>query len=108
MSTKLSRAAVLVLIGVPLALGQESGEQKTQKNVDAQQEIGYKSAQDAEQRKTLLLKDFKPVFMLLAPVDKVDRAKYYVLTFTITSTMHVESAGGCRRNGSSKLWTAQT
>jgi predicted TIM-barrel fold metal-dependent hydrolase len=42
-------------------------------------QIGYKSAADAEQKKTLLLKDFKPVSMLHAPVRQVDRAKFYVV-----------------------------
>src|SRR5258708_38901954 len=42
-------------------------------------EIGYKSAENAEQKKTLLLKDFKPTAMLHAPVHKIDRAKIYVI-----------------------------
>src|ERR1700757_4637390 len=42
-------------------------------------QIGYKSAADAEQKKTLLLKDFKPVSMLHVPVHQVDRAKFYVI-----------------------------
>jgi hypothetical protein len=42
-------------------------------------EIGYKSAENADQKKTLLLKDFKPTAMLHAPVHKVDRARYYVI-----------------------------
>lgn len=41
--------------------------------------IGYKSAADADQKKTVLLKDFKPVSMLHAPVHQVDRAKFYVI-----------------------------
>ena len=45
----------------------------------SQGQIGYKSAADAEQKKTLLLKDFQPVPMLHAPVHDVDRAKYYVI-----------------------------
>ncbi len=45
----------------------------------SQEQIGYKSAADAEQKKTLLLKDFQPVPMLHAPVHNVDRAKYYVI-----------------------------
>ena len=43
------------------------------------QPIGYKSAPDAEQKKTLLLKDFHPRSMLHAPVHQVDRAKFYVI-----------------------------
>jgi predicted TIM-barrel fold metal-dependent hydrolase len=42
-------------------------------------QIGYQSAADAEQNKTLLLKDFKPVSMLHAPVHPVDKAKFYVI-----------------------------
>ncbi len=45
----------------------------------AQGQIGYKSAADADQKKTLLLKDFQPVSMLHAPVHQTDRAKYYVI-----------------------------
>lgn len=45
----------------------------------ASPQIGYKSAADAEQKKTLLLKDFKPVSMLHVPVHQVDRAKFYVI-----------------------------
>jgi predicted TIM-barrel fold metal-dependent hydrolase len=41
--------------------------------------IGYKPAADADQKKTLLLKDFKPTAMLHTSVHKVDRAKYYVI-----------------------------
>jgi uncharacterized protein len=42
-------------------------------------QIGYKSAADAEQKKTLLLRDFKPVSMLRVPVHEVDRAKFYAI-----------------------------
>jgi hypothetical protein len=45
----------------------------------SQEQIGYKSAADAEQKKTLLLKDFQPIPMLHAPVHNIDRAKYYVI-----------------------------
>src|ERR1700733_6316803 len=57
-----------------------SAAQAASKQQDkSQDQIGYKSAGDAEQKKTLLLKDFQPVPMLHAPVHKVDRAKYYVI-----------------------------
>jgi predicted TIM-barrel fold metal-dependent hydrolase len=47
---------------------------------DAQKpQIGYKSAADADQKKTLLLKDFKPDSMLHVPTHSVDRAKFYVI-----------------------------
>ncbi len=42
-------------------------------------QIGYKSAEDADQKKTLLLKDFKPVSMLHVPVHQVEKAKFYVI-----------------------------
>ena len=35
--------------------------------------IGYQTASDADQKKTLLLKDFKPVSMLYLPVHHVGR-----------------------------------
>lgn len=41
--------------------------------------ISYQSAADADKKETLLLRDFHPVSMLHAPVDKVERAKYYVI-----------------------------
>ncbi|OLD14913.1 MAG: hypothetical protein AUI85_12800 [Acidobacteriales bacterium 13_1_40CM_3_55_5] len=41
--------------------------------------MGYKSAAGAEQKKTLLLKDFKPKSMLHTTSHSVDRAKYYVI-----------------------------
>ena len=46
---------------------------------EAQPAIGYKSAADADQTKTLLLKDFKPSSMLHAAAHPVDKAKYYVI-----------------------------
>jgi uncharacterized protein len=42
-------------------------------------EIGYKSAADAEQKKTLLLKDFHPRSMLHGQEHRIERAKYYVI-----------------------------
>jgi predicted TIM-barrel fold metal-dependent hydrolase len=45
----------------------------------SQPSIGYKSAPDAEQKKTLLLRDFKPVSMLHAAAHAVDKAKFYVI-----------------------------
>jgi len=43
------------------------------------QPIGYKVDKNADQKKTLLLKDFKPVSMLHAPVHNIDRARFYVI-----------------------------
>jgi uncharacterized protein len=43
------------------------------------QQIGDKSAADAEEKKTVLLRDFKPVSMLHVPSHKVEKAKFYVI-----------------------------
>ncbi len=57
-----------------------AGAQTTdQSSAQTSAQIGYKSAKDADQKKTLLLKDFHPVSMLHAPVHKIDQAKYYVI-----------------------------
>ena len=45
----------------------------------AQPQIGYKSAADAEQKKTVLLRDFKPVSMLHVPVHQINKSKFYVI-----------------------------
>jgi len=74
---KLSFASVLIVI-VALTLSVQAQNTK-QAPQQTSPQIGYKSAADADQRKTLLLKDFKPTPMLHAPVHKVDRAKYYVI-----------------------------
>ena len=42
-------------------------------------QIGYKSATDAEQKKTLLLRDFHPVSMLHVPTHEISRSKFYVI-----------------------------
>ena len=42
-------------------------------------QIGYKSAADAEQKKTLLLRDFHPVSMLHVPAHEVPKSKFYVI-----------------------------
>jgi predicted TIM-barrel fold metal-dependent hydrolase len=41
--------------------------------------IGYKSAADAEQKKTLLLRDFHPVSMMHVPAHQVPKARFYVI-----------------------------
>ncbi len=66
MSMRLPLATVLLLASVPLALPQDSSQDNDQRTAPMHGQIGYKSAQDADQRKTLLLKDFKPVSMLHA------------------------------------------
>lgn len=55
-----------------------------------QSQIGYKAAAEADQKKTLLLKDFHPVSMLHVPVHQVPKAKYYV----IDVHNHVNDAAG--------------
>jgi uncharacterized protein len=52
--------------------------------------IGYKSAPDANQKKTLLLRDFKPVSMLHAAQHPIAKAKFYV----IDVHNHVNDAAG--------------
>ena len=68
-----------VLFLAVLACRSAPGGENQQPPGPAAGEIGYQSSKEAEQRKTLLLKDFKPVSMLHAPVDQVERAKYYVI-----------------------------
>ena len=63
-----------------LAVGILAWSQTTpQSTGDPQEKIGYKSASDAEQNKTVLLKDFHPRSMLHAPEHNIDRAKFYVI-----------------------------
>src|ERR1700731_3338158 len=56
-----------------------AGAQDTRRSPPQSPEIGYKSAADADQKKTLLLKDFNPTSMLHAAAHKVERGKYYVI-----------------------------
>ncbi len=70
MSAKFTLNTILVLITASVL---------AQNVTPAPPQIGYKSAADADQKKTLLLKDFQPVPMLHAQVHKVDRAKFYVI-----------------------------
>jgi predicted TIM-barrel fold metal-dependent hydrolase len=56
-----------------------AGFAQAQAPIQPASQIGYKSAQDAEQKKTLLLKDFTPESMLHAPVHNIERAKFYVI-----------------------------
>jgi predicted TIM-barrel fold metal-dependent hydrolase len=66
----------LLVVGFALGLTVHSARgQQTQ----PQQQIGYGAAPGAEQKKTLLLRDFHPVQMLHVPVHNIDRAKYYVI-----------------------------
>src|SRR5580693_3054612 len=73
---------MLIRLVLPLSLvfGIAMSAQNPQQQPDSSQEkIGYKSAADAEQKKTLLLKDFQPRSMLHAPEHNIDRAKFYVI-----------------------------
>jgi len=55
-----------------------------------QDQIGYKSDPNADEKKTLLLKDFKPVSMLHAGQHEVQKARFYV----IDVHNHVNDAAG--------------
>src|SRR5689334_21710636 len=72
------RALVFILLSIALAFPQD------------QSQIGYKSDPNAEQKKTILLKDFKPVSRLHVPTHKIEKAKYYV----IDVHSHVNDAQG--------------
>jgi predicted TIM-barrel fold metal-dependent hydrolase len=74
MAIRMSMAYFLLFL--PPWLSAQSAPSRQDKT---QEQIGYKSAADAEQKKTLLLKDFQPVSMLHTAVHNVDRAKYYVI-----------------------------
>jgi len=77
------RAAIFFLMLTALSSAQDPTQ-------GSSPEMGYKSAEDAEQKKTLLLKDFKPVSNLHAAEHKIDRAKFYV----IDMHNHVNDAAG--------------
>jgi uncharacterized protein len=66
---------LFILISASLAMAQASAPQSGTPN----DQIGYKSAANADEKKTLLLKDFHPTPMLHATAHNVDRAKYYVI-----------------------------
>src|SRR5438270_2723126 len=80
MSTRFRKLLIVFTAALIFPFFQNSSAQDSKNSAsDAQEQIGYKSAADAEQKKTLLLKDFKPTSMLHASVHNVDRAKYYVI-----------------------------
>jgi predicted TIM-barrel fold metal-dependent hydrolase len=68
-------AMFLAALLPPLLLSQDPPKPASQPPAS----IGYQTAPDAEQKKTLLLKDFHPRSMLHLPVHDVDRAKFYVI-----------------------------
>src|SRR5581483_4757754 len=77
---RFSWAAPILFIG-SLAVSQQPQQQS---------QIGYQAAPDAEQKKTLLLRDFHPESMLHAPEHQVLRAKYPV--FDVHN--HINDAAG--------------
>jgi uncharacterized protein len=71
----MSKYALAFAVLVVAAAGQNSGPPPA----PTPGQIGYKAAPDADQKKTLLLKDFHPTSMLHAPAHNVERAKFYVI-----------------------------
>ncbi len=68
------KALPLVIVVMLLCSGPASGQSN-----QGQEPIGYQAARDADQRKTLLLKDFHPSSMLHVPAHDVERARFYVI-----------------------------
>jgi uncharacterized protein len=79
MSTRFRTLTVLLLATLAFTSAPGGKPGRRRQAGEAQGEIGYHSMKDADQRKTLLLKDFTPVSMLHVPVDQVERARYYVI-----------------------------
>jgi predicted TIM-barrel fold metal-dependent hydrolase len=74
----LGRYVLLVLLAVgPIAIFAQKPDSANPQSAAGQ--IGYREDPNAEQNKTLLLKDFKPLTMMHAPVHEVPRAKFYVI-----------------------------
>ncbi|HVI10370.1 MAG TPA: amidohydrolase family protein [Candidatus Binatia bacterium] len=73
---KLALFAGIAMLSTALSAAAQSPPSSTSAS---NQQIGYASAADADQKKTLLLKDFQPQSMLHAREHKVDRAKFYVI-----------------------------
>lgn len=71
-ATPLSQALETVVFVLLIAIFSAAAPQE-------KQPIGYQKAENSEQNKTLLLKDFHPVSMLHAQAHEVPRAKYYVM-----------------------------
>ena len=81
--------AVVLLAGSMQLLGQNASQDPPPKP-SGPAAIGYHSAPDADQNKTLLLKDFQPASMLHAAEHQVPKAKFYV----IDVHNHVNDAAG--------------
>ena len=73
------KLSVTLFLALSILIWPAAAQNPPQPPDQSQEQIGYKSASDAEQKKTLLLKDFHPNAMLHAPEHKVDRAKFYVI-----------------------------
>ena len=79
LSSRITRDQMRVMLLLLLFLSTRLIYAQQNTNAPAGDQIGYRPATDAEQKKTLLLKDFKPQSMLHAQAHAVDRAKYYVI-----------------------------
>jgi len=75
MATNIFKCMLAFLVCVPGIRAQTAGPAEA----STPSQIGYKSAADAEQKKTLLLRDFHPASMLHVPAHSVPRAKFYVV-----------------------------
>ena len=87
MPRHMSRACWLFLVLIVLAAicGVVGGQ-----SASPQSQIGYQAAANADQKKTLLLKDFHPTSMLHVPAHQVERSKFY----TIDVHNHTNDAAG--------------
>lgn len=72
-------AAFWVPLVLSLACPGVRAQQSAQQPAPGSGQIGYKAAADAEQKKTLLLRDFHPVSMLHTTPHEVSQAKFYVI-----------------------------
>jgi uncharacterized protein len=79
MSRKLKWVLTLLLCALNALAQTPSSDAGAEKPPAGAGQIGYKSAADAEQKKTLLVRDFHPTSMLHASAHEVPRAKFYVI-----------------------------
>lgn len=89
---------LLVLFQPCPTLGQATKSSPDASTSSPPNQIGYSPAADADQRKTLLLKDFHPSSMLHTSVHEVPRARFYV----IDVHNHVNDAAGIDEHMSPK------
>jgi predicted TIM-barrel fold metal-dependent hydrolase len=76
---KVDHAILLVLLLIAAACREQSPPAKNDQAQAPASQIGYKAAEGAAQKKTLLLKDFQPTSMLHAASHQVPKAKFYVI-----------------------------